>query len=77
MKVYQPKNDKDRMIARQSQLKFSQDFVNSNQYPASIKDLVALTELMCDYVINGYTKELGTKFDEMTKYFEEKKSKKK
>lgn len=63
-------DNKQKMIIRQSQSKLVLDYANSCGKCITIRDLVAITEVLTDYVTNGYSKELGdrlTKIDEHIK----------
>jgi len=55
--------DKDRQIVTQSQLKFVFDYTNRLGVNLSLKETVGITNVMVDYCINGYSKELGDRLD--------------
>lgn len=51
-------NNVQEVICRQSQLKFVQDYVNNLGLKLTLKDTIALTEVMVDYCLNGWNAEL-------------------
>jgi uncharacterized Fe-S cluster-containing radical SAM superfamily protein len=51
-------NTLQEVICRQSQLKFIQDYASNAGLKLTLKDTIALTEVMVDYCINGWTPEL-------------------
>lgn len=55
--------DKDRQIVTQSQLKFIFDYTNRLGVNLTLKETVGITNVMVDYCINGYSKELGDRLD--------------
>ena len=59
--------DVQQVIVRQSQLKLASDYYEQVGYKPSLKELVALTNVLTDYCINGYTKELGSKLAQIDK----------
>ena len=60
-------HDVQQVIVRQSQLKLASDYYQSVGYKPSLKELVALTNVLTDYCINGYDKELGAKLSQIDK----------
>jgi len=67
--------DKDKQIIRQSQLKLSLDYFNSCNICPSMTDLIKTTTMLEDFIINGYSKELVTKFEKLDNYINEIKTK--
>lgn len=63
--------DKDKQIIRQSQLKMSLDYFNSCNICPTITDLIKTTTMLEDFVINGYSKELVSKFEKLDGYINE------
>lgn len=64
------KNTTGAAIARQSMSKLVLDVLDKTtkcssltELPFGFKDIVAITNVMVDYVENGYTKELGDRLD--------------
>lgn len=64
--------DKDRMIITQSQLKLVMDYNVHIQSGLSLKEIVGITNVMVDYCMNGYCKEIGDRLDTIDKFLEEK-----
>lgn len=62
------KNNTGTSIARQSQLKLVTEWSKDCGVCLSLKDMVAITNVMVDYVENGYTKELGTRLEGIDTY---------
>jgi len=54
-------------IVRQSQLKLASEYYQQVGYKPTLKELVALSNIMAEYCLNGYTKELGTKLGQVDK----------
>jgi hypothetical protein len=61
-----------RQIATQSSLKVVMDWANSCGKCLSLKELVAITNVMVDYVEQGYSKEIGDRFEKIDEYLDEK-----
>lgn len=64
--------NKERQIATQSSLKLVNDWSNSCGKCLTLKELVGITNVIVDYVENGYSKEIG---DRLTTIDEHMKSK--
>lgn len=62
------KNNTGTSIARQSQLKLICEWSKDCGVCLSLKDMVAITNVMVDYVENGYSKELGTRLESIDTY---------
>jgi len=69
------KNTTGAAIARQSQLKLITEWSKDCGVCLSLKDLIAITNVMVDYVENGYSKELGGRVDKIDTYINELKKK--
>ena len=69
------KNNTGAAIARQSQLKLITEWSKDCGVCLTLKDLIAITNVMVDYVENGYSKELGTRLEAVDKYMNELKKK--
>jgi len=65
------KNNTGAAIARQSQLKLITEWSKDCGVCLTLKDLIAITNVMVDYVENGYSKELGTRLEAVDKYMKE------
>ena len=62
------KNNTGTSITRQSQLKLVSEWSKDCGVCLSLKDMVAITNVMVDYVENGYSKELGTRLESIDTY---------
>jgi len=63
---------KERQIATQSQLKVVLDWAESCEKCLTLKELVGITNVMVDYVENGYSKEIGDRLDAVQKHIDSK-----
>jgi hypothetical protein len=61
------------IIARQSQLKMVLDWSNTCDKCLTLKELVGITNVMVDYVENGYSKEIGDRLDKIQEHLDNKK----
>jgi hypothetical protein len=61
------------IIARQSQLKMVLDWSNTCDKCLTLKELVGITNVMVDYVENGYSKEIGERLDKIQEHLDNKK----
>jgi hypothetical protein len=68
--------DTQKTIVAQSQLKFVYDYTTRLNLELSLKEIVAITNVMSDYCINGYSKELSERLDAVDKFIREKSNKK-
>lgn len=59
--------DVQQVIVRQSQLKLASEYYELVGYKPSLKELIALTNVLTDYCIKGYDKELGSKLAQIDK----------
>jgi hypothetical protein len=59
-------------IVAQSQLKLALDFLQTRNSDFTFKELLATTNVLVDYVINGYTKEIGDTADKVDKHLKTK-----
>ena len=57
--------DKDKQIIRQSQLKFALDYYNTCGICPTMSDLIKTTTMLEDFVINGYSKDMVSKFEKL------------
>ena len=62
------KNNTGAAIARQSQLKLITEWSKDCGVCLTLKDLIAITNVMVDYVENGYSKDLGTRLEAVDTY---------
>ena len=65
-------NSTGKAIATQSQLKFVLDYSIHMDKKLSLKDIVSITNVLVEYVENGYTKELGDRIGKIDEYLEDK-----
>ena len=61
-----------RQIATQSSLKLILDWSISCNKCLTLKELVSITNVMVDYIENGYTKEIGERLEKIQNYIDEK-----
>ncbi len=64
--------NKDRQIASQSSLRLVNDWATSCGKCLELKELVAITNVIVDYVENGYSKELGDRLDKIQEHLDHK-----
>lgn len=69
--AYGKSKEEQQMIARQSQLKLVLDWSVSCNKCLSLKELVGITNVMVDYVENGYSAEIGTRLENIQSYLED------
>lgn len=62
--------DKEKVIVTQSQLKFVFDYTNKLRVNLTLKELVGVTNVLVDYCINGYSKELGDRLESIDKFIQ-------
>lgn len=55
-------------IVRQSTLKFVGDYCRMIGTPLTLKEVVGITNVLTDYCINGYSKELGERLDKIDQH---------
>lgn len=64
---------KERQIATQSSMKLILEWGNSCNKCLTLKELVAITNVIVDYVEGGYTKELGDRLEKIQDHLDNKK----
>ena len=64
--------DKDRQIVTQSQLKLVMDYTKQIGVNLKLKEFIGVTNVLVDYCINGYSKELGDRLDSIDKFIQSK-----
>jgi hypothetical protein len=62
--------DKDRQIITQSQLKLVMDYSKQIGVNLKLKEVVGVTNVLVDYCLNGYSKEIGDRLDAIDKFIE-------
>jgi len=55
--------DTQKTIVTQSQLKFVFDYTNKLGVNLTLKETVGITNVLVDYCLNGYSKELGDRLE--------------
>jgi hypothetical protein len=60
--------DTQRTIVTQSQLKFVFDYTSRLGVNLTLKETVGITNVLVDYCLNGYSKELGERLDSIDKF---------
>jgi hypothetical protein len=63
---------KERQIATQSSLKLINDWSTTCGKCLTLKELVAITNVIVDYIEMGYSKELGVKLDTIQDHLDNK-----
>jgi hypothetical protein len=64
--------DKDRQIVTQSQIKFVFDYSKQIGVNLKLKEIVGVTNVLVEYCINGYSKEIGERLDAIDKFITDK-----
>jgi hypothetical protein len=64
--------NKERQIATQSSLKLVLDWSNSCGKCLTLKELVGISNVIVDYVENGYSKEIGSRLDAVQDHLDNK-----
>ena len=64
--------NKDRQIATQSSLKLVLEWSTSCEKCITLKELVGITNVIVDYVENGYTAEIGKRLDAIQEHIDNK-----
>ena len=59
-----------RQIASQSSLKLVLDWSVTRDRPLTLKELVSITNVIVDYVENGYSKEIGQRLETIQDYLD-------
>jgi|688.fasta_scaffold23364_2 hypothetical protein len=63
---------KQPIIVRQSQLTFVQNYAKQLNINLSLKETIGIVNVMADYCMNGYSKELAARIDAVDKFIMEK-----
>lgn len=56
---------KQRMIIRQSQIKLALEYYGACDICPTMVDLIRTTTMLEDYMVNGYSKDMVTKFEKL------------
>jgi hypothetical protein len=68
-----PQQSKDRMIAVQSSLKLVNEWSGNCGKCLTIKELVRIADVLSDFIVDGYSKELGDVLDKIQDHLDNKK----
>jgi hypothetical protein len=63
--------DNQKVIVSQSMLKFVQQYSEQLNRPFRLKEICAITNVLVDYCMNGYSKEIGERLDSIDKFINE------
>lgn len=64
--------DTQKTIVTQSQLKFVQDYSRQINVNLTLKETVGITNVLVDYCLNGYSKDIGERLDAIDKFIKSK-----
>jgi hypothetical protein len=60
--------NKEESIARMNQLTLVTNYLKQINLNLPLKEIVAINNVMTDYVMNGYSKEIGSRLDAIDKH---------
>lgn len=60
--------DTQKIIVNQSMMKFTSDYLKQINLNLPLKDVIAITNVLSDYCVNGYSKELGGRLEAIDKF---------
>ena len=63
-------NNNQASIVRQSTLKFVGEYCRLMGTPLKLKEVVGITNVLTDYCINGYSKEMGERLDKIDSHIQ-------
>lgn len=64
--------NKEESIARMNQLGLVMNYLKQINLNLPLKEIIAINNVMTDYVVNGYSKELGKRLDAIDKHLSSK-----
>ena len=64
--------DTQKTIVTQSQLKFVFDYTNKLGVNLTLKETIGITNVLVDYCLHGYSKEIGDRLDAIDKFIKSK-----
>jgi hypothetical protein len=70
--AYGKTKEEQQAIARQSQLKLVLDWAISCNKCLTLKELVGITNVMAEYVVEGYTKQIGERLENIQGHIDKK-----
>ena len=59
-------------IVRQSTIKFVGEYCRVIGTPLTLKEIVGITNVLSDYCLNGYSKEIGDRLDKIDSHIQSK-----
>ena len=59
-------------IVRQSTIKFVGEYCRVIGTPLTLKEIVGITNVLSDYCLNGYSKEIGDRLDKIDSHIQTK-----
>jgi hypothetical protein len=70
--AYGKSREEQEIIARQSQLKLVLDWATTCNKCLTLKELVGITNVMAEYVVDGYKKSIGDRLDTIEDHLDNK-----
>ena len=70
--AYGKTKEEQEIISRQSQLKLVLDWAVSCNKCLTLKELVGITNVMADYVMTGYSKQIGDRLENIQDHIDNK-----
>jgi hypothetical protein len=64
--------EKQHIIVRQSMIKFTLDYFNQCGICPSMEDVMKVTTILENFCIEGYSKDMSTKFEKIDQYIKDK-----
>jgi hypothetical protein len=64
--------EKESSIVRQSSLKFVGEYCRSTNMNLTLKEIIGITNVITDYCLYGYNKEIGERLDKIDSHLREK-----
>jgi hypothetical protein len=71
-KINMAQQDTQKIIVNQSMMKFTSDYLKQINLNLPLKDVIAITNVLSDYCVNGYSKELGSRLEAIDKFIKQK-----
>jgi hypothetical protein len=70
--AYSKTKEEQIIIARQSQIKTVLDWAQSCNKTLELKELVAITNVFADYIVDGYSKEISNRLEKIQDHLDKK-----
>jgi hypothetical protein len=64
--------NKEESVARMNQLNLVVNYLKQIDLNLPMRDIVGITNVMTDYVMNGYSKEIGTRLETIDNFIKKK-----